>query len=85
MLETIRDRILPYPVGNGHPRFTGWMRSPPAVIGILADAVAAAMNPSVAGGNHAAVYIEHEVVGWFARIFGFPDTAPGQLVRSTIS
>jgi aromatic-L-amino-acid/L-tryptophan decarboxylase len=80
VLETIRDQILPYPVGNGHPRFTGWMRSPPAVIGILADAVAAAMNPSVAGGNHAAVYIEHAVVGWFARIFGLPETAGGQLV-----
>lgn len=80
VLDTIAAQILPYPFGNGHPRFSGWVRSPPAVIGIFADALAAAMNPSVAGGNHAAVHVEHQVVGWFKELLGLPPTAAGQLV-----
>jgi glutamate/tyrosine decarboxylase-like PLP-dependent enzyme len=35
------------------------------------------MNPSVAGGNHAAVHIEREVVRWFADLAGFPVTSFG--------
>ena len=52
LAEFARD-VEPYPFGNGHPRFYGWVNSPPAVIGVFAEALAAAMNPSVAGGNHA--------------------------------
>jgi aromatic-L-amino-acid decarboxylase len=59
--DAILDRFVrdvdPYPFGNGHPRFYGWVNSPPVPLGIFADALAAAMNPSVAGGNHAAVWI----------------------------
>ena len=46
ILEAFRQTIEPYPFGNGHPRFWGWVNSPPAVMGIFADALAAAMNPS---------------------------------------
>src|SRR5262249_21728823 len=73
-------RVLPFPFGNGHPCFFGWVNSPPAVVSVLASAIAAAMNPSVAGGNHAAVYIEHEVLSWFKRVLGFPADAGGLLV-----
>jgi len=55
LAEFARD-VEPYPFGNGHPRFYGWVNSPPAVIGVFAEVLAAAMNPSVAGGNHAATY-----------------------------
>src|SRR5713101_4594536 len=58
----------------------GSINSPPAIISVLASAIAAAMNPSVAGGNHAAVYIEHEVLSWFKQILGFPIDAGGLLV-----
>jgi glutamate/tyrosine decarboxylase-like PLP-dependent enzyme len=80
LLDQIATDIMPYPFGNGHPRFSGWVRSPPAVMGIFAETLASALNPSVAGGNHAAVYVEHEVVGWFAELLGFPATAAGHLV-----
>ena len=80
LLADFRERVLPYPLGNGHRRFWGWVNSPPAVIGVFADALAAAMNPSVAGGNHAAVHLEHGVLGWFKQIFGFPADSGGLLV-----
>jgi aromatic-L-amino-acid decarboxylase len=80
LLADFRERVLPYPLGNGHRRFWGWVNSPPAVIGVFADALAAAMNPSVAGGNHAAVHLEHGVLAWFKEILGFPAESGGLLV-----
>jgi len=83
ILDRFACEIEPYPFGNGHPRFYGWVNSPPAMMGIFADALAAAMNPSCAGGNHAAVYVEREVVQWFKQILGFPEGAMGLLVSGS--
>jgi glutamate/tyrosine decarboxylase-like PLP-dependent enzyme len=80
ILDEFVRSIAPYPFGNGHPRFWGWVNSPPAIMGIFADALAAAMNPSVAGGNHAAVHVERQVVRWFAEILGLAPASMGILV-----
>jgi glutamate/tyrosine decarboxylase-like PLP-dependent enzyme len=80
VLADFEERIEPYPFGNGHPGFFGWVNPPPTVIGIFADALAAAMNPSCAGGNHAAVYVERQVVDWFRSLYGFPAESMGLLV-----
>jgi glutamate/tyrosine decarboxylase-like PLP-dependent enzyme len=80
ILRLFRDTVEPYPFGNGHPRFWGWVNSPPAVMGIFADALAAAMNPSCAGGNHAAIYVERQVTAWFREMLGFPAASMGLLV-----
>src|SRR5262245_15437046 len=45
ILRIFADAVEPFPFGNGHPRFWGWVNSPPAVMGVFADALAAAMNP----------------------------------------
>jgi glutamate/tyrosine decarboxylase-like PLP-dependent enzyme len=80
ILTDFAAQIAPYPFGNGHPRFWGWVNSPPAPPAIFAEALAAAMNPSCAGGNHAAVYVEREVIGWFRDLIGFPPETMGLLV-----
>src|SRR5256714_2449388 len=80
VLRAFQETIEPYPFGNGHPRFWGWVNSPPAVMGVFAEALAAAMNPSCAGGNHAAIYVEHAVIGWFRELLGFPSSSAGLLV-----
>jgi len=80
LLEEFRRSVAPYPFGNGHPRFHGWVNPPPHVVGVVASALAAAMNPSVAGGNHAAVHLEHQVVRWFRELAGFPEASRGLLV-----
>ncbi len=80
LLDRFAAEIAPYPFGNGHPRFYGWVNSPPAVIGVFAEALAAAMNPSVAGGDHAAAHLERQVVCWFAGLAGLPADAGGLLV-----
>jgi aromatic-L-amino-acid/L-tryptophan decarboxylase len=80
ILETFAREIASFPFGNGHPRFYGWVNSPPTIISIFAEALAAAMNPSCAGGNHSAVYVEREVINWFRQMFSFPAGAMGLLV-----
>jgi glutamate/tyrosine decarboxylase-like PLP-dependent enzyme len=80
VLRAFQETVAPYPFGNGHPRFWGWVNSPPAVMGVFADALAAAMNPSCAGGNHAAIYVERQVTTWFRDILGFPSESMGLLV-----
>ncbi len=71
LLQFMADEILTYPFGNGHPRFFAWGNSPPALEGVLADFMAAAMNPSCAGGDHAAIYLEQCVTRWLAELVGY--------------
>ncbi|NUR47259.1 MAG: aminotransferase class V-fold PLP-dependent enzyme [Hamadaea sp.] len=80
VLTEIGRHVLAYPFGNGHPRYAAWVNSPPHVLGAYAEALAAALNPSVAGGDHAAVHVEHEVVRVFRDLAGFPETGTGLLV-----
>ncbi|HEY6928690.1 MAG TPA: pyridoxal-dependent decarboxylase [Thermoanaerobaculia bacterium] len=79
-LEFVRERILPYPMGNSHPRFYGFINATADPIGIAADFLAAAMNPNCWGGDHAAIHVEHRVIRWLAEIMGFPSGAEGILV-----
>lgn len=71
LLETCRADLMAYPMGNGHPRFFGWVNSPPEVGGIIGALVGAAIDPSCAGGDHAATYLEQATVRWLADLVGY--------------
>jgi glutamate/tyrosine decarboxylase-like PLP-dependent enzyme len=79
LLNLLAELILPYPMGNSSGRFFAWVNSPPAPMGILAELMAAALDPSVAGGDHAATYVEHGVLNWIKSIFRFPGDSGGIL------
>ena len=72
LLTVVRDEVFAHPMGNGHPRFFGWVNSPPFPIGVLAELLAAALDPSCAGGDHAATYLERCAVRWLMELVGFP-------------
>ena len=72
LLDLVRHQIFSHPMGNGHPRFFGWVNSPPAPVGIVAELLAAALDPSCAGGDHAAIYVERAAVRWLMELVGFP-------------
>jgi len=72
VLDFVRDHVLTHPMGNGHPRFFGWANSSPSSMGVLSEFLAAAMNPSCAGGDHAAIYLERCVVRWLMELTRFP-------------
>ena len=76
LVETMLRDVLPYPMGNGHPAFFGWVNPPPSLAGVLASLAAAAMNPSVVAGDHADVHMERTAVRWLAELVGYPH-APG--------
>src|SRR5260370_5654082 len=64
--------ILPHAMGNQHPRFAAWVNPAGAPIGMLAEFLATVMNPSAAGGDHAAIYLEHCAVRWLMELIDFP-------------
>lgn len=72
ILDRFAATVLPFPMGNGHPRFFGWVNSPPAHLSVIAELLAAAMDPSAAGGDHAAIYVERAAVRWLMELVGFP-------------
>jgi aromatic-L-amino-acid decarboxylase len=79
LLDAFRDYILPHPMGNASPRFFAWVNSPPAPLGVLGELLAAGLNPSVAGGDHAATYVEHAVLSWLKAWLRYPAASGGML------
>lgn len=73
------DFILPHPLGNIHPRFWGWVVGTGTVTGMLAELLAAGMNPNLAGADHIANYVEKQVVDWLKGMLGFPPSGSGLL------
>src|SRR2546423_12604195 len=71
-LAFMKHMILPYPQGNGHPRFAGWINSAPAHAGVLVKPLAAAMNPNCGIGDHAGQELERRTVQWMMELCGFP-------------
>ncbi len=67
---------------NGHPRFFGYITSSPAPIGMLADLLAAAVNPNVGAWRLSpmATEIEAQTVRWIAELVGYPTSCGGLLV-----
>jgi glutamate/tyrosine decarboxylase-like PLP-dependent enzyme len=80
IVDDVVSSAMRWPFGQGHPRFYAWVNSTPASMGVFAEALAAAMNPSCAGGNHAAVYIERQVIAWYREMLGLPSSWGGLLV-----
>ena len=75
----LRD-VLPYPTGNIHPRFWGWVMGTGTPAGMLAEMLAAGMNAHLAGFDQSASLIEKQVLKWLKSLMGFPEAASGLLV-----
>ena len=80
VLDFAREHILPFPMGNSHPRFYGFINATADPVGIAADYLAAAMNPNCWGGDHAAIHVENRVIAWICELLGYPPSAEGILV-----
>jgi hypothetical protein len=49
LLDYVGSTIFRYPMGNGSPRFFGWVNSPPAPAGVLAELLAAGTESKRSG------------------------------------
>ena len=78
--EQFKRDVLPYPPGNIHPRFWGWVIGTGTPLAMLADMLASGMNPQTAGVQEGARYVEERVIAWLAELMGFPAGSSGLLV-----
>lgn len=78
--QELRDNILPYPMGNVHPRFWAWYMGNGTISGVMGDFWASVINPNLGGGNHAGHKVEEQVINWIKQIIEFPKSASGLLV-----
>lgn len=72
--------IRPYPNGNIHPRFWGWVMGTGTPQSAMADFLASVMNPNLGGLEQAPTLVEQQVVRWLAEAMGFPAESDGILV-----
>jgi aromatic-L-amino-acid/L-tryptophan decarboxylase len=81
LLESARI-LFEHSLFNGHPRYFGYITSSPAHIGILAEALAAAVNSNVGSYTLApvATEIEAQTIRWVAELIGYPTDCGGLLV-----
>ncbi len=78
--QEFRRSVLPYGVGNAHPRFFGWVHGGGTVVGMLAEMLAAGLNANLGGRDHMPVELERQVARWMAELFEFPSSASGLFV-----
>jgi len=76
-----RKNVLPYPTGNIHPRFWGWVIGTGTPFGMLAEMLAAGMNPNCGGFDQASTLVERQVIDWAKEMLGYPSQASGLLVN----
>ncbi len=74
------ENVLPYPTGNIHPRFWGWVKGTGTPFAMLAEMLAAGMNCNVTGFDDAATLVESQVLDWCKAALGYPAEASGLLV-----
>lgn len=78
--DDFRRLVLPYPWGNVHPRFWGWVNGTGSPSGALAELATAVINTNAGGGNQIAPLVEGQVLDWCKELLGFPASASGVLV-----
>jgi glutamate/tyrosine decarboxylase-like PLP-dependent enzyme len=75
--------LLPFGVGNTHPRFFGWVHGSGTPSNVMAEITAAAINANLGGRDHGAMAVEQQVVNWCKELFEFPATSSGLVVSGT--
>jgi glutamate/tyrosine decarboxylase-like PLP-dependent enzyme len=82
IITNATDLLMNHSLLNGHPKFMGYITSSPAPIGMLADLLAASVNPNV--GAHIlspmATEIEKQTIQWLAEFIGVSPDYGGILV-----
>ncbi len=82
-LATVVDdffkHILPYPTGNTHPRFWGWVGGAGTPGGVVAETLSAFMNSVPGNFNDAPARVEDQVLDWMRQVIGFPEGSSGVL------
>nr|WP_319486029.1 pyridoxal-dependent decarboxylase [uncultured Cohaesibacter sp.] len=76
----LKETLLPYSMGNIHPRFWMWFMGSGSFTGALAEFLASVDGSNLGAGNTSAALIDRQVVNWLKQMMGFPESASGTLV-----
>ncbi|MEN7342482.1 MAG: pyridoxal-dependent decarboxylase [Pseudomonadota bacterium] len=77
---TFREHILPFPTGNIHPGFYGWVKGTGSLTGALAEFLSGTMNANIAGFDQSPTVVEKQVLNWLAELVDYPRDCSGLLV-----
>jgi glutamate/tyrosine decarboxylase-like PLP-dependent enzyme len=82
LLAEAADLLFEHSLFNSHPRFWGYITAGAAPIGVLADFLAAAVNPNVGAASLSpmATEIEAQTIRWLADLISYPRNCGGLLV-----
>lgn len=71
------EQVLPYPTGNGHPRFWGWVSGTGSPSGMLAEMLAGGLNAVAGPFNDAPARVEAQLIDWMRQALGFGQGTEG--------
>ena len=77
--RTLVEHLVPYTIGNRHPRAWGWVRGTGTPLGMLADMMASGLNAHMAGGYQAPAVVETTCLRWLSELMGMPAETSGLL------
>jgi glutamate/tyrosine decarboxylase-like PLP-dependent enzyme len=77
--DALVEHLVPYTIGNRHPRAWGWVRGTGTPLAMLADMLASGLNAHMAGGHQAPAVMEATCLRWLAELMGMPAQSSGLL------
>ena len=82
LLRNTANLLFDHSLLNGHPGFYGYITSSAAPIGMLAELLAAAVNPNVGAWKLSpmATEVEAQTIRWIAEFIGYPADCGGLLM-----
>jgi glutamate/tyrosine decarboxylase-like PLP-dependent enzyme len=80
LYEEALESLVPYGVGNIHPRFWGWVPGTGTAGGIIAEVLKAGMNTVPGAFDDVGHTVEQRVIAWMLDVYGFPADGSGILV-----
>ncbi|MBA6413729.1 aminotransferase class I/II-fold pyridoxal phosphate-dependent enzyme [Parahaliea sp. F7430] len=83
LVSDVQKKIMPYTLGNTHPRFWGWVHGSGTPSGLVAQMMMAAINANMGGREHAPIYVERQVIRWLVELFALPEGASGVICTGT--
>ena len=76
----VLKNIIPYPTGNIHPRFWGWVMGNGTMPGIFGEMIKATININAGGHFQSGSLTEKQVIRWCCEMFGYNEKSSGLMV-----
>ena len=77
--QDLKDWVMPYAMGNIHPKFWAWYMGAGTWSGAVGDFWASVINPNLGGAMHSGTMVERQVIQWMKEMMGFPQESSGLL------